>query len=404
MRKKIVAILYITVTVIYVIIGAILLTNIQLIDAPDITINIEVKEIGAKNAILNTKIMVDNPNSFKIIIKNLEVSTKTSDGYEIARAFIEGGGINPGEKRTFIKDITVDFENHAPDILISKITGEIGANIISLEKTIPLNIGIVTSIDRLINDIAAPIMNTEFEINDISNKGVDLNATVDVYNPNNIDLQIHDISNDILSKTGKKIGNIQLTGKIIPAKKTTKLEGKGSLLLEALNEKDLNIDLNGTVSITIAGYKKNLSFEINNTIKIPDVEDLVFSKDNPAILSIKIKGKFTLKGYLFEIIMEVDNTYNVDLEFKDITCEIFLVKNENNKFIGECKDIEDIIVESKKSDTSKCDILVPYSTLYPLDRGTDWVMSAVSSKIYIRGVNQSVFFEIRGYQDFNIIT
>ena len=102
--------------------------------------------------------------------------------------------------------------------------------------------------------------------------------------------------------------------------------------------------------------------------------------------------------------MEVDNTYNVDLEFKDITCEIFLVKNENNKFIGECKDIEDIIVESKKSDTSKCDILVPYSTLYPLDRGTDWVMSAVSSKIYIRGVNQSVFFEIRGYQDFNIIT
>ena len=404
MKKKIITILFIIVTVIYIIIGTILFTNIQLMDSPGITINIEVGEIDSEKAILNTNIDVENPNSFKIIIKNLLVSTKTADGYEIAKAFIKGGEINPGEKRIFTKEITVEFENHAPDILISKITGEIGANVLSLEKTIPLNVGIVTSIEKIINDIESPIMNTEFEINDISNQGVKLNATVYVFNPNSFDLQIQDISNDILSNLGKKIGDFRLIGKTIPAKTTTQLIGEGSLLLEALNEKDLNIDINGTVGVNIAGYHKNLSFNINNTIKIPNVENLVFSKDNPAIFSIKIKGKFTIRGYLFEIIMEIDNTYNVDLEFKDTLCKIYLVKNENNKFLGECKGIDDIIVESKKSDTSKCDILVPYSTLYPLDRSTDWVMSAVSSKIYIRGVNQSVFFEIRGYQDFNIIT
>jgi len=404
MKKKIKIILIIIVTIIYIIIGGFLFLNIQLLDSPQIIINIEVAEINSENAILQTKIDIDNPNDFEIVVKNLLIVTTTPDGYEVARSLINGGEIGPKQNKTFTKEIIIAFDGHSPEQLTSKITGEIGVNILFTQKTIPLNIGIVTSLEHLINDLAAPSLNVTVEVVDIKTEGIEINATIDIYNSNNFEIYIKDISNDIETKTGKKIGNINVIGANIPGKGSLQIKGNGSMLLEAFNEKIIYLNLSGTVGTIIAGFEKNLSIDIKNKILIPDIEELIFSKDKPTILSIKIKGKFTLRGYLFEIIMEVDNTYKVDLIFRNITSEIYLVNNNDYIFIGKCENIDDIIVKSGESDISKCEILVPYSKLLPLIRSTEWVMNAVSSEISILGVNQSIFFEIRGYQDFNVIT
>jgi len=404
MEKKIKVILFAIVTIIYIIVGVFLFLNVQLMDAPEIIINIEVTEINSENAILHTKIDIDNPNSFEIVAKNVLIVTTTPDGYEVARALIQGGEIGSNQKKTFTKDIIVSFNGHSPELLTSKITGEVGANILFIQKIIPLNVGIVTSLEHLINDLAAPDMNVVVEVVDIKTEGIEINATVDIYNPNNFEIYIEDISNDIETKTGKKIGKINVNGGKIPGKGSLQIKGNGSILLEAFNEEMIYLNLSGAIGATIAGFEKNLSVDIQSKIFIPDIEELVFSKDKPTILSIKIKGKFTLRGYLFEIIMGVDNSYKIDLIFRDITSKLYLVKNDENIFIGECKKIEDILVESGASDISTSEILVPYSQLFPLVRSTDWIMSAVSSKISIIGVNQSIFFEIRGYQDFNIFT
>ena len=102
--------------------------------------------------------------------------------------------------------------------------------------------------------------------------------------------------------------------------------------------------------------------------------------------------------------MEVDNTYKVDLIFRNSTSEIYYVKNGDNQFIGRCDKIEDIIVKSGKKSFTECKILVPYSKFLQIDRSTDWIMNTVTSNISILGVNQSIFFEVRGYQEINIIT
>lgn len=404
MKKKVKIIIFTIITIIYIIVGAFLFFNIQLMDAPEIIINIEVTDINSENAILHTKINIDNPNSFEVVAKNLLIVTTTNNGYEVARALIEGGEIGSNQKKTFTKDITVAFNGHSPELLTTKITGEIGTNILLIQKTIPLNVGIVTSLEHIFEDLTVPNMNVAIEVADITTEGIEINATVDVFNPNNFEIYIEDISNDIETGSGKKIGNLNVIGGKIPGKGSLKIKGNGSLFLEAFNEELVYLNLNGTLGARIAGFKKNLTFDIKNKIFIPNLEEIIFSKDKSTILSVKIKGKLTLRGYLFEIIMGVENTYKVDIIFRNITSEIYFVKNDDYKFIGKCENVEDIVVKSGESDISTCEILVPYSQLFPFDLSTDWIMNAVSSRISIVGINQSIFFEIRGYQDFHILT
>jgi len=404
MKRNIKLVLLILVATIYIIAGALLFFNIQSMEAPEIIINIEVGEINSETAVLNTKMDIYNPNGFEIVTENLLFVTTTPDGYEIANSLIEGGKIGAKQRKTFSEEFVFSFNGKSPDLLISKITGNIGANIFFLQKTIPLNVGIITSLENLIDELTIPSIDTSIEVLDITNEGIEINATLDVYNPNEFEINIGNISNNIETKAGKKIGSVDIAGASIPGKQKVKINVKGMLLLEAFNEKNIELNLSGKVGATIAGFEKNLSFNIKSKIIIPDVEQLLFSEDNPTILSVKIKGKFTLRGYLFEIIMEVDNTYKVDLIFRDSTSELYYVKNGYHQFIGRCNKIDDIIVKSGEKDITHCDILVPYSKFFSIDRQTDWIMNAVTSKISIVGVNQSAFFEVRGYQEINIIT
>jgi LEA14-like dessication related protein len=404
MKRNIKLILLIIIALVYIIVGVMLFFNIQAMEAPEIIINIEVGEVNSVNAVLNAKMDIYNPNGFEIVTKDLLFVTTTPDGYEVARSLIEGGEIGAKQRKTFSEEFVFSFNGQSPDLLTSKITGDIGANIFFIEKTIPLNIGIVTSIESLIDELKAPSIDAAIEVTDISSEGIEINATVEVYNPNDFEISIDDIKNTIETKTGKKIGSIDIQGGAIPGNQKVKIKGKGTLLLDAFNEEKIDLNISGKVGATIAGFQKNLSINLKSSIITPNVQELMFSEDKPTILSVKIKGKFTLRGYLFEIIMEIENKYKVDLVFKNSTSEIYYVKNGDHQIIGKCDKIDDIVVKSGETDVTECEILVPYSKFLTINRETDWIMNTVTSRISILGVNQSVFFEVRGYQEINIIT
>jgi len=402
MKKKIIAILFTIVTIIYIIVGALLFLNIQLMETPEIIIKVEVAEVNSEEAILHTTIDIDNPNDFEIVAKNLEVVTTTPEGYVVARLSIEGGEIDSHEKKTFTKNISVAFNGYSPELLTSKITGEVGANTLFIQKTIPLNIGVVTSIENLINELAAPSMNVMVEFVEITTEGIKINATMDVYNPNTFEIYIENISTEIETKTGKKVGNVDLIGDVIAAKEYLPLNSSGIILFEALNAEKLVINMRGAAGAKIAGFEKNLSFNIQTGIIVPDLEELLLSKDKPTILSIKVDEKLTLKGIVFYVSMEVNNSYKVDLLVKDIVSRVYVVDGDGLHLIGENNKVEDILAEVGTSGLCSCEVLVPFSNLFPIRWSTDWLMVSVSGSVTIKGVNQSVYIEIRGYHDLHL--
>lgn len=403
MRKKLIAILFVIITIIYIFMGALLFLNIQLMETPGIIIKVEVTDVNSEEAILHTIVDINNPNSFEIVTKNLEIVTTTADGYEVARLSFKGGEIGSHRKKIFTEDVFVTFNGHSPELLTSKITGEVGANVLFIQKTIPLNIGVVTSIENLINGISVPRMNVMVEFDEITTEGIKLNATMDVYNPNTFEIYIENISTEIETDKGKKVGNIDVIGGVITAEDYLKLNSSGTILFEALNAEMLVVNISGVAGAKIVGFQKNLPFNIQTRIMVPDLEELILSKDKPTILAIMVDGKFTLKGYLLNIILKVNNTYKIDLIFRNIVCKAYTVSDDEHHLIGEEDETENIIAKVGATGQSSCEILVPFSRLLSsFDWSTDWLMISVSAKITIEGVDQSVLFEIRGYQDIHL--
>jgi hypothetical protein len=399
MQKKLTAILFIIVGIIYIILGAMLFLNIQLMEVPEILIKVEATEINSDEVILHTTIDIDNPNGFEIVTKNLELKTTTPEGHIAAHVTIKGGEIGAYENKTFIKNIFVKFDGYSPELLTSKISGEVGANTWFIGKTISFNIGIITSIGDLIDDLAAPTINIITDFVEITRKGINLSAEIEIFNPNSFDIYIEKISSDIKTEQNEIVGKINFVGGLIGSKDFLITNNCGSILFKAFNAETLTININGVAGAEIAGFEKNISFNSQIKIKVPDFEEILLSKDKPTILSIMVDEKITIRGIIFYVTMEINNTYKIDLLVKDIASRIYIVDDDGHHLIGENDKIDDIFAEIGSSGTSKCEILAPFQKLLPIRFTSKWLMVSLSGKVTIEGINQSVYIEIRGYHD-----
>jgi len=404
MRKKIVKLLFLIVTIIYIILGALLFINIQVMEAPEIIIDIEVSEISPEEAVLHTIIEIDNPNNFEIVVKNLEIETTTSEGYKVAHVVIEGGDIPSHEKKAFTKDVIVKFEGHSPELLTSKITGDVGMNVLFIQKTIPLKIGIVTSIEKLINEFAAPSISVTVEFDEATPDGINLSAIINAYNPNSFEIYIEDLSGEILTDTGKKVGHLDVNGGLLPAKGSMEINGTGGILFEALNAEKLFFNIDGVAGARIAGFEKNLSFNIETRLLVPNLEELLLSKDNPTLLKIKAKSKLTLKGLLVDILLEINNTYNIDLTVRDIICRIYLVTDDVTNLMGENAIEDELIAESGQTGLLSCEIIIPFTKIITYYPTSDWLMVSVTGRFTMKDIDPAIYVEIEGYTDLHFFT
>ena len=403
MRKKII-ILLVIVAIFYIVIGALLLLNIQLMESPDILVEIEVSDINSENAVINTIINVYNPNSFDIIARNLNIVITTQDDYEVANVLIEGGKIGSNKNKTITEDLTIAFNGHSPERLISRISGDVGANILFIEKTIPLKVGVVTSIENLLNEIAAPSISAEINIDDITTDYINLSAEITAYNPNPFDININDISAEIKTDSGEKVGILDVSSGIITGKEYTELNASGWLLLKALNAKKLIINMEGVAGATVAGFEKNLPLDISTVVNIPDLEEILLPKDYPTVLSIKVDGKLTLKGFLSNATLVVNNTLKVDLALRNTTIKMLVAHGDDEQLLGETTIEEEIIVKAGNTKNVNSEIIIPFSKILSADLlSADWLLISVSADLTIRGLDAAVYLEIRGYQDIHML-
>ena len=403
MSKKTIKYLFIIVTILYIIIGGLLFINIQVMESPEIIIDIEVSEITPEKAVLQTNIDIYNPNSFDILVKNLKVSTTASDGYRVADVEIAGGKIASNGKKTFTKDVIIAFAGHSPEVLTSVISGDVGMSVLFIEKTIPLNVGVVTSLEKVLNEIDVPSISATIDIKEFSTEEIKLSAIIDVYNPNSFEIYIENVTGEIKNEKGKKIGELDVLGGTFSPKESLEINTTGWMLLEAFNSEEINFVINGIAGAKIAGFEKNLSFSVETRLIIPDLEELILSKDKPVLLSIKANNKLTLKGLITVIDLEVKNTYKVDLTIRDITCRLYTVVDDELNLLGENTIDEELIAEVGQIGTASCEIIIPFSKIITNFPSSEWLMVSATARLTVKGINPSIYVEIRGYTDIRVL-
>ncbi len=102
--------------------------------------------------------------------------------------------------------MVVDFDGYHPDVLTTKITGTIGAHLGIIQKTIPLNIIIVTAVEDIIRNIAPPIIHIQVDFDEITQEQINITGIVEAYNPNTFDLYMDNASINVETETGKNGG------------------------------------------------------------------------------------------------------------------------------------------------------------------------------------------------------
>jgi len=402
-RKKIITTFVVTLIIINLIVAAFLFFDIQLIEAPETTIKIDILEINAEEAVMQTTIDVLNPNGFELITKNFEILASTPDGKEVAHVSLAGEGIPPKSSKTFTANVAIAFDGGNPETLTVKMTGSVGINIGFIQKTIPLTINIITSLENALESFASPSLNIRAKFGELKREGVDLSGTIEVYNPNKFDIYIDTISVVIETETGENVGNLEIAGGLLLSKETFELKSEGMLLLEALNAKTLSINMSGKAGAKIAGINQSVSFSTEVEITVPDISKLLDS-EVPTDLVIIGDYKITLKGIMDYIILEINNPNKIDIELKDIVFIVNRIEDGKKTLIAET-DLEEGIVKAGSVGQFKGQILLPYSKLLSIQKGRllpDELELTVRARIAIPGINQSIRVGVSGVQDFRL--
>ena len=136
MKKKIVYILLGLVTIINIVAAAFIFIDIQILAAPETTVNIDIIEINSNEMSVQTTLEIYNPNSFEIVTKDFEIVTTTPSGEKVIYTKIEGGGLPPNEKTTFSDTFLIEFKGNSPGLLNTRVSGIIGMKTGFMEKTI----------------------------------------------------------------------------------------------------------------------------------------------------------------------------------------------------------------------------------------------------------------------------
>ncbi|MCK5458725.1 MAG: hypothetical protein KAI20_02445, partial [Thermoplasmatales archaeon] len=206
-RKIAFSLIIAAIITINIIAGALIFLDIRVIEAPEVTIEIDLLEINSNEAVIQTTLSIANPNKFGLIIKDFEAITKTHDGGEIMHMVLEGGEIAPDKNKTYTSTDYITFDGDIPETLTTEVTGIVGLRFLGLiKKTLPVKLNVITTLGNVIKSMTIPIFHIKGSFGEITNDGLNFSTVIDIGNPNSFDMQIQDISIIIQSEAGDIIG------------------------------------------------------------------------------------------------------------------------------------------------------------------------------------------------------
>lgn len=401
MNKRMIS--FLIVMLIIIIATTFIFVNIQAMEIPETTINIDIKEINADEAIIQVTIDINNPNIFGLSTKNFEIVTTTPNGYEVDRTSIKDREILPQNNKTFTVTSVFAFDGVCPSMLTSKITGDISVNICFIQKTLPLTINIVTSVKGAVKQIVPPIIHTKTKFGDITHESISLTSTIEIYNPNTFDVYVKDISIDVRVETGENMGYfLNISGdNMLAAKENTFLKSDGILKINVLDAEKLLIDITGTVGVIVAGIDESILFSSISEIEVPSIGNLISDLSTDSI----IWGDYTatLKGLIDHTTFEIYNPNKINFEARNITLAIYRVDDDDEELISTIN-LGREIIKAEDTTTVEGELLIPYSKLVSIGKRVlpDWLKVVIRIELSLPGVEHSIKIGVIAYQDFHL--
>jgi LEA14-like dessication related protein len=403
-KKKIFSIILILLIILNVILVLYPYTLLSTINTPETNLELCLLDINSTTACLNSSFLINNPNDFTIYLKNIKVDTLLSNGQVIAHIVIDEKQIPPKKEVEFFENIDINFQGNNPKSLHTTATGQIGIKLGFIQTNLPLTLCVETDIMDIINDVKAPVINSQVQFGNITLDSINISLILDVYNPNSFDMDVKNISISCTTESDDIVGTFNSPDVLISAQKYNQITGTGSISITALNANYLFVNITMSTRVFIAGFIKESPLNISCRIEIPDINSIL-TPSFPTDVIIRGDYHLSLNGLIDEIILQVRNPNNIEYAVKDIEVQIYRIDRGNRNLIGNGT-IEPGIIKANTTTQLSGEVLIPYKKILLPPLGgkiiPDWLEVAIRANGTIKGLDDYMWVGMIAYQDFHL--
>jgi len=399
--KQILKVILILLIIFNLIIASLLILDIQTFIPPKTTVRINILDMNSEALKLETIVNVDNSNVFEISIQNFEVVSRTQYGEEIGRIMIPGGTIQGGTNKTFTSEDNFILTNQNIALLQNTLTARVSLKFLGLiEKSIPLEIDIETSIEALVEQIKQPTITMHTELTEIYQEGINFTSTIMIYNPTHLLYNIEEIYFNIENDQGENLGKITLTGNRIEPLHSITLISDGTILFDAFDAQRIWLKLFGIAGVQIAGLYKTINITADTSFSIPNIKEFIFGNE-PIDFNIRVKFKLTLRGLICKVGFQMYNPSNITILAEDLICSVLRQDGEIYSEYGQ-NYMEHCTINPHQQICVQTNITIRYLDIIRIGKGRlrpDWLILRVDGNLYIAGTSQVVPISLNAYAD-----
>ena len=405
-KKKIVTILTIALLIINIFIACFIFLDIQIISAPETKVFIDIVEVNSEEIILDAKLKMYNSNSFTISIKDFTVTSLNYDNEELGKLKIKGGSIPSDSSKVFSETETITLKDASNLAIIkNKITGKIGVTLLGfITKTIPIDVMVVTSVEKIFDSIDIPDFDIKAYLTDLSEEGLEFSAEVGVYNPTDLVYNVNELYLDFKTDEGVSVGNVKVTGGVVEPKKTCVFYSDGIVSYEAFNAQVLTLELTGVAGARVGGISKNISISTDASLVIPDIKEFVFGSEE-IDFRIPVQFKLRLRGIISNVGFSVYNPSNISLLGDNLVCKLYRVDGEKMTLLGEST-MEECPIQAGERKCVKTQVIIPYFKFLfsgSLRLLPDWIVLRIEGDFHVAVTRQAFPLALNAYVDPTVI-
>lgn len=383
------------------IIAGFLVYDIQVFQPPQTSVFIEVLGVNSEEILLNAKINITNPNPFQLSVTNFQVLTMTLSDIEIGNIIIPGGTINSTSTQTFTAEERFKFNGLDFNLLKNTVSSTIGINILGIiQKTIPFEIVVITSIQELLNTLKPPEITVTATFDEITEEGLSFSAELDVFNPNTFEFSIEDLVLNITTEKDIDVGNLIIHGNTVEPKETQTFLATGVVDFDVLDAEMLFFKIQGRAGARVGGIEKSIPFTMAASFEIPSISDFILL-NNDIEFAIPLQFRCTINGILGTIGFNIYNPSNITLVGSNLICKLYRLDAGQETLLAE-KEMESCEIEARNRICIRTELLISYRDFFNFRFGhllADWIILRIEGDFSLLGTRQVIPIALNAFVD-----
>jgi LEA14-like dessication related protein len=382
-----------------IIIASFLVLDFRVFTPPKTRVHIQINEVNADEIIIQTTVTIDNNNNFDLIVSDFFIRSTSKAGVEIGQILISGGIVESKQNKTFHSVDSFILKDQAISIIESTLTALVGFRFFGLfEKTLPLEIDIITSLDAVFDQIQQPTINMQADIVEVNEQGLLFSTTLDLYNPTDLSYFIDDVTLVFEDQNKSLLGTIVFENKIIKPRKSIQMYSEALLIFDALDAETIFLTLDAVAGVQIASLMARLPISANLSINVPDIKELIFG-NTPIDFILNADFKLTVRGINCCFGFQLYNPSNITIIAQNLVCSVLALNQDTYVLLGE-NIMQSCTALPGNEGCVQTNITIPYIHFLrsiPRKIRPDFIVLKIEGDLSIAGTRQSVPISLNAY-------